>query len=153
MAFSRTNKKMIRASNVVLCSFSLRHIVKNKSIKNRSQQCILEGARKWGSWGTNFLFFVSFVPIFRVEQDVNKWTSHCTSALALVPAWCTLFSLPLSRAASVVFLTCWMEHSDCTAEISANCRGAVRPPLTSSAVFGAALEHGGVCCVDPKAQR
>ena len=62
------------ASNVYFGSLSLRLIVK-QSWKIRHQQCILEGARKWGSWGTIFLFSASLVQILRVREDINKWHS------------------------------------------------------------------------------
>ena len=63
---------MIRFSNVVLCSFSLRHILKHKSIKIRLHNAFLKVPKNGVVGGRIFLFFVNFVPVSRVKQDVNK---------------------------------------------------------------------------------
>ena len=68
---------------------------KRNSIKVWPQQCIFEGARKWNSWGTIYLFSVNFVSTFRVKQDARKWPStdvnmkikcNCVFVSAIMPS-------------------------------------------------------------------
>ena len=62
--------------------FSLGHIVKNKWINIRPQQCISEGVRKWGIWGTIFLFYANFVPISgSARKTINNRYTHIQGLL------------------------------------------------------------------------
>ena len=63
---------MIRASNVVFCRSSLGHIVKNQVDKNSASTMHFGACPEKEYLGDEFFIFVNFVPIFRVEQDVNK---------------------------------------------------------------------------------